>query len=200
MAGRYERPVARFLQENLRTSGVFFDVGAYTGYFTRIALRVMPQDGRVVAFEPDRNCQKKLKAIGHSQRVTLRVEAIGNVDDAGTLVSSPGVCSRLADAMPLSNRRGNASTIEVRTLDDLVRKGAVPQPDTMKIDVEGSEMAVLSGASDVLSGVQALAVESHSMPLLRDVLDFLLDSGYGWIRVTAGGDYLGPPTVLARRR
>lgn len=199
MAGRYERPVARFLQENLRTSGVFFDVGAHTGYFTRLALRVMPQDGRVVAFEPDRNCLRKLKAIGQAQRVTLRPEALGRVNASGTLVSRPGACSRLVDAMPLSNSGATQSTTEVRTLNDLLREGAVPQPDTMKVDVEGSEMAVLSGASDVLPGVRALVVESHSMPLLRDVLDFVLGSGFAWVRVTAGGDHLGPPTVLARR-
>jgi FkbM family methyltransferase len=199
MAGRYERPVARFFQESLRTSEVFFDVGAHTGYFTRLALRVMPKDGRVVAFEPDRACFEKLKAVGHEQRVSLRLEAIGSMNTTGTLVSSRGACSRLVDAMPLPNGGDYASATEVRTLTDLVREGAVPQPDTMKVDVEGSEMDVLSGAVDILGEVQALAVECHSMPLLKDVLDFVLGSSFTWVRVTAGGDYFGPPTVLARR-
>jgi hypothetical protein len=43
----------------------------------------------------------------------------------------------------------------------------------------------------------AAAVECHSMPLLRDVLDLFLGFGYERVEVTRGGDHVGPPTVLA---
>ena len=37
------------------------------------------------------------------------------------------------------------------------------------------------------------------MPLLRDVLDALINSGFERLGVTRGGDSLGPPAVLAER-
>ena len=159
----------------------------------------MPHDGRVVAFEPDRDYLGKLRAIGPPDRVTVRSEALGNADATRTLASRSGSCSRLADAMPFPDGVTiRSSTVEVRTLNSLLREGALPQPAAMKVDVEGSEMAVVSGASEVLPGIQALAVECHSMPLLRDVLDLVLGHGFALVRVTAGGDHQGPPTVLAR--
>lgn len=196
--GRYEPAVTRFLREHLAGAHAFFDVGAHTGYFTRLALRAMP-DGVVVAFEPDTAWHDALRSLDGA-RVVLRTDAVGRADGTGTLVSAPGVCSRLEDAIPpTSAPTTDDNTTSVRSLDSLVEHDEVPAPDVMKIDIEGSEVRALEGAATTLRRLKALAVECHSMPLLRDVLDVTIAAGFDQIRSTSGGDGLGPPTVLACR-
>jgi FkbM family methyltransferase len=197
-AGRYEPTVSRFLNAELAGARVFFDIGANTGYFTRLALTVMPDDAIVVAFEPDKSWHSALMALD-PRRVTVRTEAVGRADGTAALVSPRQGCSRLEDAVPARSPVAARSTTVVRSLDTLLRDGSVPVPDVLKVDVEGSELDVLEGAEHVLQNVRALAVECHSMPLFRDVLDRCLAAGFDEIRSTGGGDGVGPPTVFARR-
>ncbi|MFP5362081.1 MAG: FkbM family methyltransferase [Thermoleophilia bacterium] len=196
-AGRYERPVTRFLHAHLEPARVFFDVGAHTGYFTRVALHAM-RDGVVVAFEPDRACHQALARLD-PKHVLVRMEAVGRSDGTGTLVSAPGSCSRLDDAVPTGSSESTTAATRVRSLDGLLEDGEVSAPDVVKIDVEGSEVNVMLGAARTLSCVQALVVECHSMPLFRDALDQTIRAGFDRIRCTGGGDGVGPPTILASR-
>jgi FkbM family methyltransferase len=196
MLGRYEPTVAAFVRDAVRDAHIFIDVGAHRGFFTRVALRAMPPDGKVVAFEPDNRCLDVLRAID-PVRVMVRGEALGRERTTMNLLTAERICGQLEEAAPAQSDRA-ATPVEVRDLDGLILAGDVPRPDVMKVDVEGAEMDVLAGASHALTGLSAIAVECHSMPLLRDVLGVLLES-FGWVRVTEGGDFLGPPTVLARR-
>jgi hypothetical protein len=52
----------------------------------------------------------------------------------------------------------------MRPLDDLVADGVVPPPHLVKIDVEGAERAVLSGAVNTLSRYRPPVVVEFSCP------------------------------------
>lgn len=195
--GRYEWTVARFLRDHLIDARRFFDVGANTGYFTRLALRTM-RDGVVVAFEPDPAWHEALSSLD-PRRVELRPEAVGGTDGRGRLVSVPDACSRLESALPDTTAQTTSASIIVRSLDGLLDEGVLRSPDAVKIDVEGSELDVITGAERTLATARTLVVECHSMPLFRDVLDRVIDSGFDRIQTTRGGDGLGPPTILASR-
>ncbi len=65
------------------------------------------------------------------------------------------------------------------TLDRLVATHAHgATPGFVKVDVEGAEMAVLSGASAVLAARPHLVIETHSEQLERECLALLRDAGY----------------------
>jgi Methyltransferase FkbM domain len=54
------------------------------------------------------------------------------------------------------------------TLDRLIASGTVPEPDFVKMDVEGAEATVLSGAEALLMGRRPhLIIETHSVELER---------------------------------
>jgi len=195
--GRYEPRVTAFLAERLRSCSVFVDVGACTGYYTRVALNLMDPGGRVIAFEPDPDAAARLRLNFDDSRLTLRTEALGKDDHGAVLDRRAGAASRVRGESIAGSGFRDSASVNVRSLDGLVQAGELPTPELLKLDVEGGEMLVLEGMSAVLERRPALAVECHSMPLLSEVLDLLIGYGYDHLEVTHGGDDVGPPTVLA---
>jgi hypothetical protein len=64
-------------------------------------------------------------------------------------------------------------------IDDLLRDEEVPCPDLLKIDVDGSEVAVLHGARATLGALRpSIVVEVHSADLERDCAELLSGLGY----------------------
>jgi FkbM family methyltransferase len=96
------------------------------------------------------------------------VLGIALTDHAGTEelhVSRADDCSSL---LPITARQVAAfpgtkevHTLEVRTarLDEEVRPGSFERPAALKIDVQGSELAVLHGATGILPERDAILVE-----------------------------------------
>lgn len=202
VAGRYEREQSSFLRERLTSASTFFDVGAAEGHFVRLASRVMPAGGVVVAFEPDpvRRAELEQLSAQHTPgRIMVRPEAVGDEDTRTRFLLAEGIYGRLAAiGLPADAESQVSVEVPVRSIDSLVLSGEIRPPDVVKIDTEGAELAVLAGMVQTLSSQRpVLMIECHSMPLLRDVLSVVLESGYGEVRVTRGGDHLGPPCVLA---
>jgi hypothetical protein len=72
-------------------------------------------------------------------------------------------------------------SLDVRTvtLDRLVSDGTVPIPQYLKIDVEGSEVAVLSGARQLLASTHpVIFLSTHGHDLHRKCCDILTSLGY----------------------
>lgn len=202
IAGRYEREQSAFLRDRLMSSSTFLDVGAAQGHFVRLASRVMPVGAVVIAFEPDpaqRAVLEQIAAEHAAGRVLIRREAVAGEDTTKRLLVAEGIYARLAAiGLPADVESQVSIEVPVRSIDSLVLSGEIPPPDVIKIDTEGAELAVLAGMVQTLSSQRpALMIECHSMPLLRDVLSVVLENGYGEVRVTRGGDHVGPPSVLA---
>ncbi|MGH9386934.1 MAG: FkbM family methyltransferase [Vicinamibacterales bacterium] len=78
-----------------------------------------------------------------------------------------------------------SAMIPVTTLDVLVAEGAIPAPDFIKLDTQGSELAILKGSTESLRmslvGLET-EVEFSSLyegqPLFGEVDSFLRDAGY----------------------
>jgi FkbM family methyltransferase len=191
VAGRYEAATRSALASGLRHSRVFYDIGAADGFFTRFALRLMDPGARVVAIEPSARARGGLEALAsladaRGVKLTIRSEAVGATDGHARLASETGRAPRLSDF---------GEWIAVRALDSLVEKGGLPVPDLVKLDVEGGEVAALEGMANVLTKSHpALVIECHSVPLLHATLGILLKHRYG-VRVSQGGDYVGPVIV-----
>ncbi len=196
--GRYEPEVTAFLAERLRPARVFFDVGAHTGYYTRIALKLMDAESRVVAFEPDHDAAARMRRTLGGARLAVREEAVGREDHYAVLERREGVVARIRGESIAGTGYAQSTAVRVCSLDRLLAAEELPPPDLLKVNVEGGELLVLEGMCRLLEQQRpAMAVECHSMPLLRDVLELLIDHGYDHLRVTRGGDGVGPPTVLA---
>jgi hypothetical protein len=68
------------------------------------------------------------------------------------------------------------------TLDGLVRRGEVPTPNLLKVDVEGHELPVLRGAEPLLAGVEVVILEISlerfwNQPVFHEVIAQMADWG-----------------------
>lgn len=167
-AGRlYESETSQFLGAVLASGDTFIDVGAHVGYFSMLAAALVGPTGRVISFEPDTVNYAHL--LEHVER-----NAAAQVLPVPLAV---GAEPRVADFFVNDDNDGghglwnvgshpfNAKTREaprtrkvfLTTLDDFVGS-ASRKVKAIKIDAEGSEVAVLAGARRLL--------EQHAVPFV----------------------------------
>jgi len=140
---------------------VFFDVGASYGLHS---LKLLAHGVRVVSFEPNPECPaffvESCRLNGVSPDV--RAVAVGRAAGLTTLVVPVGrtyLGSTAPDTIDgwADDREVTVYRVSEVTLDGIVSAEGIV-PDVVKIDTEGSELAVLNGAETVLERVRPLVV------------------------------------------
>lgn len=181
-AGRYEPAVRRFLLGELRCGDVVLDVGANIGVHALAAARRLEElgGGRVIAFEPARDSVAKLGAGAARNGVQLEVvpAALGERAELATLRADSRYDAADAGVRSLYGDGDIVQEVPVVRLDDWAREHDLDRLDVVKLDVEGAEIAALTGAARTLKRLQprALLVEdkrSESSARLHAVLDEL---------------------------
>lgn len=124
-------------------SGVTIDIGANIGAFSLLAAY---HGSRVIAVEPEphnlRALEKNIALNNMSHMIT--VVPVGISDHRGTaVIGDDGGGATIKDDLSVSQ----GSTIDLITLDDLFDKYNVDKVNVLKIDVEGSELEIITGAS-----------------------------------------------------
>jgi FkbM family methyltransferase len=171
---------------------VVFDVGASYGLH---ALRFLAHGIRTIAFEPNPLCHGYFLECCALNGLAPELHGVALGDHDGiTRLTFPSDATYLGTTAPdvSSQWRGRRDIVTrdvpVTRLDDFVARHRVV-PDVVKIDTEGSELAVLRGARRTLQRARPLVL-FESWPAREDrgeLLDLLDDAGY---TVEAAG----PPT------
>lgn len=184
-----------WLERELRDDDVLYDVGANVGAYSLIAAAIRPK-ATVVAFEPG-----PANYAGLCRNVALN-------DRAGTIVPLPvGLAAethlgalRLTDPAPgaadhvLDGDAGEGGDVPVLAyaLDDVVETFRLPPPTLLKVDVDGSEDAVLAGAASALANpvLRSLIVEVD-VGRTEAVLEIL--GRHGFVLASRVDERLGEP-------
>ena len=181
-AGRYEPSVRRFLHSELRRGDVVLDVGANIGVHALAAARRLKElgGGRVIAFEPAADSVTKLETGAARNDVLLEVvpAALGERRELATLRADSRYDEADAGVRSLYGDGDVVQEVPVIRLDGWARDHDLDRLDVVKLDIEGAEIAALSGAARTLERLQprALLVEdkrSESRARLHAVLDEL---------------------------
>jgi len=144
--GTYEREHQRILEKNLRERDIFLDIGAHVGFFTILASQLVGKSGGIFAFEPlKRNIDflRKHIALNKCDNITVIEAAISNSD--GEALFDEDESSFMGK---LSNR--GTYSVKTVTIDQLVEEKVILPPSVIKIDVEGFQEKVLTGAMTTL--------------------------------------------------
>jgi FkbM family methyltransferase len=190
-AGAQPREEA-FLEKLDLQNKTVFDVGGYEGVFTLFFARRVGPGGRLVTFEPNpRNYTRIVDNVRLNafKNVEVRQLAIGAAPGRATLVFPTDETARgslVGDIQDQIRHEKSvaAMDVEIDTLDRQIALGA-PDPDFVKIDVEGFELDVLRGMSGLIARRRpALYIEIHGADMQKKlenvtaVVELLWLSGY----------------------
>lgn len=169
--GLYDIVVCEAISRLLDPNEYAIDVGANIGQMTSLMAAKVGTGGRVFAFEPHPEIFEELKhnvSIGlNGPVVSLHKMALGDHDGEAVLQvpegfgENRGLASLVAGGAS-GNISRSASTVKIRRLDHIV--GTHHPVGLMKIDVEGHELGVLEGATDLIDGVgvRDILFEDHA--------------------------------------
>ena len=165
LAGGFERAELEQARLLARVGTTAVDVGANVGVYTVVLARAVGEEGRVLAFEPDRENVRRLEEnLARNGLQNVRVHAAAVADRAGDLVlrlgSDPAYHSTAA---VLEGRAAGAETrVRAMSLDEAWRAAGSPDVSLVKVDTEGAELSVLQGAEELLAAHRpALLVEAR---------------------------------------
>lgn len=163
------------------------DIGSFWGLFALGAARRVGESGRVIAVEPGPRQYSMLTtnvAINaFSDLVTCVNEVCAAEADQSIEFYADPNGSMIDSAVPNDDRTTVAIQLRSTTIDELVQRFDL-HPNVIKIDVEGFEDLVLSGAKDTLSRFRpTVFVEFHPEELATrgrsagEVMDTLTNFG-----------------------
>ncbi len=157
------------------------DVGAYVGMFTVKTALHLSHSGRVLAVEPSQD---------NFSYLSLNTRGLANVTQVPVALGASTGYGRLTstDASPchqLTEQRGkDTEEVRIETMDDMVARLEIDKVDFIKIDVEGSELKVLQGATNTLRNNRLhLAIAAYhdldtGEPELPQVCELLKNAGF----------------------
>ena len=139
-------PFETTLIENLlKSSHVFIDVGANIGYYSLIAARKVSESGKVVAFEPEPTNYEILKENILMNKITNIIceqQALGEKTEQKELF----IDSKNSGGHHLYNLNNGSKSVLVKTitLEDYIKKNPM-KVDFIKMDIQGYEPCALRG-------------------------------------------------------
>lgn len=165
---RTRKEMTHYIEIGLKAGDVAYDIGSNVGTYTVPMAKYVGLAGSIIAFEPDPmsfgsllsnlklnevgNCITTQYCIGNENREIdfyVRPEKdTHSIFEKSHAPSPTGELFRLSRSM--------------RTLDDLVQKGEFPQPNFIKLDIEGAELLALDGMSSIIREVRAIYIECHN--------------------------------------
>ncbi len=168
-----------FLDET-RPSDVFYDIGAHGGVYSLTYLARC--GGEVHAFEPQpEELLVNFRLSGHA---TDNVHAVAVGDQAGSV--------RMTTKLRSSNHIDAASgdrDVPIVRIDDYAAERGLPDPNWIKIDIEGMELPALRGSEQLLRRAQPVVIceinhlYNHFGTRLSEFMDFMSSLGYGLWRL-----------------
>lgn len=164
------------------------DVGANHGNWTRKAIEYFP-DANYTLLEPQESLECHVRDLVERGFKIQWIQA-GVSDSPGTL---PFFISNRDDSSTFAAPKTGGPPpimVKVRTLNEIVSACHMSAPDMVKIDAEGFDLKVLSGASELLGKTDVFLVEvlvccvdPHQNTALA-VMQFMAKAGYRLIDIT----------------
>lgn len=177
-----------FLERLEFTAQTVYDIGGWEGIFTLFFARRIGTTGRLVTFEPNpRNYARIVENVRLNgfMNADVRRLAVGAKPGRASLVFPTDETARgslVGDIQEQIQQEKNIAAIEVDvdTIDHQIALG-LPEPDFVKIDVEGFERDTLEGMARLIARRRPkLYIEVHGANMQRKLENATLVVEYLW--------------------
>jgi FkbM family methyltransferase len=158
--------------DSFGTQDKFLDIGANIGIYSLYAAK---KDLQVYAFEPQalnfaelytniylNDLQHKITGYG------IALTDVNSIEHLSLLSMVPGQSHNNYDISKHNQIKQGCAGYR---LDHLVEQGVIPQPDHVKIDVDGIESKVIAGGIDTISKCKSILVEAENIDILKPIQD-----------------------------
>jgi FkbM family methyltransferase len=174
MLGTYEPEQTNLFIKSMKKGAVFFDVGAHAGYYTLLSSKLVGEQGRVFAFEPNPRNYASLENHIKVNRVTnAKLVNKAVADNNGFAMFEGGGGSGTGHLSEQGSFR-----VELVTLDSFCTNSGLI-PNFIKIDVEGAEMLVFHGARSIISSHHpTIFLSTHGKEIHNECCRHLKSLGY----------------------
>ena len=168
--------------------GTFIDIGANIG-LTTIPIAMVNRKIDLYAFEPESNNYLFLRRniIGNAVELKIKTYNLALFSENCTLdmeLSSDNMGDHRVRRQPITNLDGNSYNeitrrtvkIQARKLDSVLNGPDLIKPIILKVDTQGAEVQVFSGATNLLAEVDYLIVEywPYGLQRMGDTTDSFL--------------------------
>jgi len=178
----FDPMLLRLCREHVRRTEAVWDIGANVGIFS---LAAATRGGRVLAVEPDPWLYSLLTETRHhrkNQQYELEPLCAALAEVPGTAHLAIAARGRASNYLERFAGRSDAGGIRSRCLVpvltlDLLLQGR-QAPSLVKIDVEGAELAILRGASNLLEMVRPKLLIEVGDSTRDEVIDILHTAQY----------------------
>lgn len=163
----------------------FLDVGAHEADVSKMAISFFP-NATIYMVEPLEEMRPQLENFcKKNPKSRLFNFAVGAENSKQELnIFNDLGWSGFMDNDVQAQYKKKSRTVEIRTIDDLIRNKEMEIPDLVKLDVQGFELEVLKGASSLFGKTELFIMEvslqnkHKSVPLIADVIAFMKERDY----------------------
>lgn len=167
---------------------IVFDIGANVGYYTLLSSLQVGPKGKVYAFEPViRNLSYLNRHIELNKLKNVVVLPLACSDKSELVEFSFGPNRAEGHLIEVDNKKNinkefiSDTYVHTISIDEFVHHSK-NLPNIIKIDVEGAELLVLSGAKETIKNQKPIIFLSiHSEELEITCKEFLIEFGYEFI-------------------
>lgn len=161
--GTYEKGTLKFMRDHLSMGNTFVDIGANIGLMSITAKQAVGENGKVWAFEANPSTFDILEkniALNELSGMHSFACGLGEKRETKTLYDNWEI-NRGAASTVVKSHNAKGTEITVLTLDEVVL-GQNIAVDMIKIDVEGMEWEVLTGAEKTIHTYQPILIVEFS--------------------------------------
>jgi FkbM family methyltransferase len=181
-----------------QTPSEFYDYLAQRGFSPQTIIDVGVADGTFEIYdafpratyllvEPMKEFLPALQWISRNYDAHYVLAAAGTDNRPGTIFFDDGLAEMHGASLISANegKNRNSREVSIRRLDSLVQEKKLEGPYLLKIDTQGTELEVLSGASAILAETEVVVLETsffkflgRQEPLFNEVVRFMEGVGF----------------------